>query len=500
VHEARAKQEMMPTPSRGLSAAGIKAPRIVPWALLAGVLYVAGMIKAPPWGGLLVLLLALVVIGAVFLLLRRVGLFLAAFVGFAVVAPFLSRIVELPLGWAKGTFFLLALPLWALVKAPSLDQWPWPARVRLPFLGFLVSAAIVVILAIVSFARGIDPILAADTARGLLLYPPLIFIAAEAVGDLRAVKTFLAWILVLCVVAAAGAVAQALVGIDLMSRLGVNLETWGLAYVAIDPVSGKFFQRVFSVLDDQVALASFSLVGLALSLFFLEIGQRAGKRLLCVLAFALCTYSLVLTYNITVMLGTALFVLILVWKRRSPRLLAVFLAVTLTVTGLAWLHFGSLLRNRIVTSFSTDVATSTSMAARIEENRRAISMFAQDPIIGQGLGSTANAGLYYRMGLADEITGGIATDNFYMTAAVEGGVIGLGAVLLLHLLPFWGLLKMGRSRCREYRILARIGGVWVVVLLLLNFSNAPMNTNPTNLLYWCLGGLAWRVSDEGLPE
>jgi hypothetical protein len=459
------------------------------------------MIKAPPWGGLLVLLLVPVLVAAVFLLLRRIGLFLAVFLGFAVVAPLLSRVVQLPLGWAKGTFFLLVLPLWGLVKAPLLGRWSWPARMRLPFLCFLISAALLGLLAAVSFFRGIDPLLVADAVRGLLLYPPLMFLAAEAVGDLRAVKSFLAWILSTCVLAAAGAVAQALAGIELMSRLGVHQDdARGVVYVAVDPVSGRFFQRVFSVLDDQIALASFSLVGLALCLFFLEIDRRRSRRVLYVLAFALCTYSLILTYNMTVMVGTGLFILILVWRRRSPRLLAVFLAVILAVSGLAWLHFGPLLKNRFVSSFSTEVGVSTSLVARIEEHHRAVSMLAQDPIIGQGLGSTAGAGLYYRMGLSEGITGGMATDNFYMTMAVEGGVIGLCAVLLLHLVPLWGLLRLGRSRSPEYRTLARVGGVWALVLLLMNLSNAPMNTNPTNLLYWCLGGLAWRASDEGLPE
>jgi O-antigen ligase len=486
--------------ARGITLSRTPFPWIVPAGVLAGFLYVGGMIKSPPWGGLLVLLLALVLATAVFLLLRRIGIFLAAFLGFAVIAPLLSRVVELPLGWAKGTFFLMALPLWGLAKVSLLERWSWPARMRVPFLCFLTSAALLVMLAIVSLVRGVDPLLVADAVRGQLLYPPLMFLAAEAIGDLQGVKTFLAWILFACAVAAAGAVAQALVGIEVMSRLGVNLETWGLAYVAIDPLSGKFFQRVFSILDDQIALASFSLVGLALSLLFLEIGHGRARRFFCVLAFALCTYSLILTYNMTVLIGTTLFVLVLVWKRRSPRLLAAFLAVILAVSGLAWLHFGPLLKNRLASSFTTEVGVSTSLVARIEENRRAVSMFIQEPIIGHGLGSTANAGLYYRMGLAEGITGGIATDNFYMTTALEGGVIGLGAVLLLHLLPLWGLLRLGRSRFREYRVLARIGAVWVVVLLLMNLSNAPMNTNPTNLLYWCLGGLAWRMAGEGLPE
>ncbi len=482
------------------TGAGTEALRFAPWGLLAGVLYVGGLLKAPPWGGLFALLLALVVAGAVYLLLRRVGLFLAVFLGFAVVAPFLSRIVGLPLGWAKGTLFLLAFPLWALAKAPLLDRWPWPAQVRIPFLGYLVSAALLTLLAAVSFVRGTDPLLAANATRALLLYPPLMFLAAEAVGDLRAVKTFLACILGACALAAAGAVAQALVGIELMSGLGINLETFGAAYVAVDPLSGRFFQRVFSILDDQVALASFSLVGLALSLFFLEVVRRPARRIWCILAFALCTYSLILTYNITVMAGTALFVLALVWKHRSPRLLTVFLAVVVLVAGLAWLHFGPLLKNRLASSFSTEVGVSTSLVVRIEEQQRALAMLAQEPIIGHGLGATASGGLYYRMGLAETISGGIATDNYYLTTLLEGGLIGLVAVLILHLIPLWGVVRMARSGCREYRVLAGIGGVWAVILLLMNLSNAPMNTNPTNLLYWCLGGLAWRVSGEGVPE
>jgi O-antigen ligase len=91
---------------------------------------------------------------------------------------------------------------------------------------------------------------------------------------------------------------------------------------------------------------------------------------------------------------------------------------------------------------------------------------------------------------------GFATDNFYMTTALETGLLGLAAILALHLLPLIGLSRLGRSRHPDDRLFATMFGSAVFVLLLMNFSNGQMNTNPTNLLYWSLTGMAWRGAKD----
>jgi hypothetical protein len=102
------------------------------------------------------------------------------------------------------------------------------------------------------------------------------------------------------------------------------VETGAIAFIAIDPISGKIYQRLFSILDDQAAVATFSFVGIAVALYILSTCHRRGARAIVLLALALNSYALLLTYNMTTLSGTFLFVLILTVRRKSPRLLVSF--------------------------------------------------------------------------------------------------------------------------------------------------------------------------------
>jgi O-antigen ligase len=358
---------------------------------------------------------------------------------------------------------------------------------------------VMALLALLSVLRGLDPVLVGDAWKAYLTAPPILFVAAEASEHPREVRSFLWWVLALTVLTAGGAIAQALIGIDLLARTGMNLGTGAVAFVSIDPVTGRFFQRVFSILDDQLALAAFSFCGIALSLLLAETTRRAGTRLLLLVLAGLNAYALLLTYNITVFLGTALFVFIHMCRKRSPRLLAGALILGLVVLGVAWLRYGDLVQNRLMTSFSVHSGVSTSLNSRLEANRQAWGMFRREPLVGGGLGSTASSMVYYRLGVRPDFIGGFATDNHYMTVALEAGLLGLAALLALHALPLWGLYRLRRRRLPGSGPFIAVAGSAVLVLLLMNFSNAPMNTNPSNLLFWILTGLIWRESARS-PE
>ncbi len=462
------------------------------------LLFLAGSILRPPLGGLIALFVAVLIGAAIALLIRRPGVFLALFLAYATFAPILSRVVHLPLGWFKGTFFLLILPLWILSRAASPGRRSWARAARTPLLCYSFAAALLLVLGAVSALRGIPALQVLDALRGYLLYPPLLFVALEASGDSGRVRRFLWFILGLTGLVAAGAIVQSFIRVEDLLRLGLQVETGAVVFIAIDPISGKFYQRLFSILDDQSSVAAFAFVGIVLSLYLIVVARKK-ERIPLFVTLALNAYALLLTYNMTTLSGTVLFVLLLVIRRRSARLLAVFLLIAALIGGMAWLRYGDLIKNRLVTSFSLKTGVSTSLVVRVEENRQALKMLADEPVLGQGLGSTANAFVYYRLKMRSSFEGGFSADNFYMTTALEAGLLGLAAVLLLHLLPLLGLRGLGRSRDPAERAFAAVIGSAAFVLLLMNFSNGPMNTNPTNLLFWSLAGFAWRAS-SGTPR
>jgi len=393
----------------------------------------------------------------------------------------------------------MVLPVWILSRV-STGRWTWVDAARTPLLCYAFSAVVFSVLGLLSVMRGIGYLQIIDSLKGYLLYPPLLFIAFEAASDRARARRFLWFALGLTAVVGVGAVLQSFLRVEDLLRLGLKVETGAVVFIAIDPISGKVYQRLFSILDDQSSVAAFSFVGIALSLYLLSTCSRRGARLLVLAALALNAYTLLLTYNMTTLAGTILFILILVIRRRSPRLLVSFLLVTLLIGTMAWVRYGDLIRNRLVTSFSLKEGVSTSLVARVESNRKALWMLKEEPFLGRGMGSTANAFVYYRLGMRSSFEGGFATDNFYMTTALETGFLGLAAILLLQALPLIGLSRLARRGNREDHLLSTILGSAVFVFLLMNFSNGQMNTNPTNLLYWALTGMAFRGAAEWREE
>jgi O-antigen ligase len=339
-----------------------------------------------------------------------------------------------------------------------------------------------------------------ETLKGHVLYPPMLFLAMEAAGDRRKMRQFALLVLGLTGFVAAGAVVQSFVPIDLLLRTGLSVETGSVVFIAIDPISGKIYQRLFSVLDDQSSVAAFSFLGIVLAVYLLTSAKKARHRVPILALLGINAYALILTYNMTTLSGVILFFVLLIARMRSVRLLTWFLLVTLLVSGVAWARYGEFIRNRLVTSFTLKEGVSTSLYIRVASNKRAIRMAQQNPILGQGLGATANAYVYYRLGMRRSIEGGFAVDNFYMTTLLESGIIGLGALLMMHSLPILGFWALRRnSSDPDDRALSVVGGTAVIVFLLMNFSNGQMNTNPTNLVFWSMTGAVWRRAWDSRP-
>lgn len=484
---------LVPTPA---ALGAIPPVRLSAAAILLGLaIFVAGCIMLPPLGGLLALVVVSTVGLAIWLLIARPGLFLVLFLIYAAFAPFLSRVTDLPLGWFKGIFFAMILPIWILSRATKTG-WSIASAAKLPLLCYAVSFVIFGVLGLLSIARDVPLLQIINALKGFLLYPPVLFIAFEASSERAQVRRFLWFALGLTAVVGLGALLQSFTSVEVLLRMGLKVETGAVVFLAIDPISGKIYQRLFSILDDQSSVAAFSFVGITLSVYLLSTCRGRKLKFLVLLALALNAYTLILTYNMTTLTATILFVMILIVRLRSARLLGWFLVATLVIGTIAWVRYGELIQNRLLTSFTLKKGVSTSLVARVESNRKALWMLKEEPFLGRGLGSTANAFVYYRLGMRSSIEGGFTVDNMYMTTVLETGFLGLASILLIQLLPLIGLSRLSKRGRADDRLFATIMSSSVFVFLLMNFSNGQMNTNPTNLLYWALTGASFRAARD----
>lgn len=484
--------------SRGLG--GVRAPGAVTWigaaAAFTLLVYAAGTAYAPPFGGVAALTGLLAAATAAWLLVERPGIFLVVFLGYATFAPIVGRIAHLPFGWFKGIFFMALFPLWALSRVLTGRSRSYTEAIRLPLLCYAWVMFVMAALAALALLRGVPPLLVLDTLKAHLLYPVLLFIGAEVTTSRRGLRRFIAYVVGLTVCVAAGAIIQSFMSVETLLSLGLSLETGSVAFVAIDPISGKMYQRLFSILDDQSAVAAFALLGIAACLYLVLTAPRRTRPWLLA-ALGLNAYALILTYNITTLLATILLIAMIVLRLRSTRILVSFLAIAALVSTLAVVRYGELISHRLSTSFSLRAGVSTSLVSRVESNRRAIRMAMDHPLIGEGLGSTANYFVYYRLGARSSAKGGFTTDNFYMTTLLETGLVGLASLAALHALPLIALAAMRRRRVvhPDDLKLVIVAESTYIVFLLMNFSNGQMNTNPTNLVYWAFAGALFRAKD-----
>ncbi len=468
----------------------------VPLLILGLAIYVAGMVYLPPHGGLLAILAPLALWLALYALIRRPGLFLAAFLLIAIAAPLVGRFSDVPLGWLKGMVFFGAFPVWALSRVLTWRRQPWWDAARIPFLTMLLAVVFVALLAVIAMARQVPVLPILNAYKGHLLYPPLLFLALETSGDARDTRRFLWWVVALVWMVGLGAVVQSLMGFAELHSMGLSLETGAVAFAVEDPISGQKYQRVFSTLDDQIALASFAFIGIVLCLYLWGRVRSRGQRWLVALTLLLSAYTLVMTYNMTVLVGAVLFIVILAVRSRNPRLLLGLLVGLLVVGTIAYIQVGDLVRNRLIASFVVREGLGTSLQVRAHNNANALNILAGEPLLGLGLGATADTGVFQRLGLAAGGSGGLSTDNAWMNIALECGLVGLAVIVLLYTLPFWALRRLCRSASPERRAMGFIVGSAVLVLLLMNFSNGTMRTNPTNLVYWLIAGWTWRQAWE----
>lgn len=261
--------------------------------------------------------------------------------------------------------------------------------------------------------------------------------------------------------------------------------------VAEDPVP----TRVFSILKSPNILGSFMVLIAPLSLAFAANSRSFLKKLIYLGSFGVMSACLLFTYTRVAWFAyiAALGIYFLIRDKR--------LILILAVTAVLMYLFVPSINSRISYLLSPQYIISSLSGGRLIRWIQGIGIFRENLLYGVGLGRFGGA-----VAMNNKMPGTFYMDNYYLKTAVEGGLAGLSAFLILVLnVVVWGIraiFKLSRESDKEkfnfaVSIFAGLAGV-LVHNLVENVFEVPMMT----AYFWLMAAILLfiaRTAGFGLP-
>jgi hypothetical protein len=326
------------------------------------------------------------------------------------------------------------------------------------------------------------------------------------------------------VLAALFGIVQRLLGPSRMSLVGIPQSELmrSMAFLAAETAETGHLDletglRAFSFFDTHHAFSAFLVLAI-LALLVLN-SQRMVRRSAYWLGMAVLGLGLVVTFNLTNILSTALALLIFIFLQRGGRLSAIgrifkskrtWQAITVAAVGIALvLMTSATVRNRILGVFDVRqgaAGAGGSLAYRLEGFVSGAQAVVDYPL-GFGLFLSATGGIEYGSplnryvrvnGYFEERQVFFSGDNWFQWLSVQLGLPLFLLYLLLFILPIvagwqWrngrprGLLRSMLHACLTLVVVVFAGGV----------SNSPILAfPPSNLLFWGAVGLLMRLATK----
>lgn len=304
-----------------------------------------------------------------------------------------------------------------------------------------------------------------EGVRVYLEYALWFFVGLNLPDRPRQVKTFTAFFIFFCTVAAIYGIGQYIAGVPVPT-------SW------VDQAEAGVRCRAFSFVGSPNVLGSLMALAIPVSIAGCFSAVQLLPRVTYVLATATMALCLFLTFSrgawFAAFIGLVIFSLM-----RSPRLL---LAVAAISIGAPIVSPG--VAGRILYLFSSGYVDASQRSGRISRWQAAFEKIHQHPFVGEGFGRFGGAVA------TRAIPGNFYVDNFYLKTAAESGLIGL-ATLVFVFLSAW------RAGYRAFAALSRpfektlaaaiLSGLSAVLIhnLVENIFETPLMST----LFWLFLGL-----------
>ncbi|NLY17921.1 MAG: O-antigen polymerase [Clostridiaceae bacterium] len=332
----------------------------------------------------------------------------------------------------------------------------------------------------------------------------LLFVAAPdfsiGVEGLRAVIQYILWFFVVVQLLKTPKGVKRLLNVLLISGLLVSLYGIYQYILAVqipsswtDIAEGEVRTRVFSIFTRPNMLAGYLslLIPVAVGMYFAE---KERKRKIYV-ASAIGAMSLCLLFTMSrggwifCFLALIIFVFLKNRKLVAPVIVAMAAVFMFTVV------FVPSISNRILYLLSSDYIESSSVGGRVYRTITGYRLFMENFWLGMGHGQFGGS-----VALNHKLNNTFSMDNYYMKTAVEMGIFGLTAFLMLMYSTIaWCLRALSRIKDNAQKDWTRgiIAGLSAIIMF--NLSENMFEIPLISTYFWLLAGVVMFLA-YGKPQ
>lgn len=232
-------------------------------------------------------------------------------------------------------------------------------------------------------------------------------------------------------------------------------------------------------------------VVIALILFHIFLLKITGilnlKKLPATILIMLLGVGLILSFSrITFLIFIILFISLgIIYKRKMVK----YYFVVLFFLFIANLVLNNFLLENFLSSFGLgkNVLGINSTAARIDILNKGLTLFAEKPIFGYGLGITDAPSRHYAEILK---FGYLSTDNFYLKLLLESGIIGASLFIIFIAISIskgWKVYQNVSDPYLKTLCLSLILGI--IMITMVNTANTVLELSAINCIFWIMLGL-----------
>lgn len=322
----------------------------------------------------------------------------------------------------------------------------------------------------------------------------LLFVAAPdltiGIEGLRVVIQYMLWFFVVTQLLRSPEGAKRLLNILVLSGLLVGL--YGIYQFAIavnvpahwtDLKEGPVRTRVFSIFTTPNMLAGYLtlLIPIAVGLFIAD--KSKPRKVYYAAAIAIMGMCLLFTMARQGWIACCISMIVYVWFKNKKLLLPAVLGIAALFV--FCMFFVPSVSSRILYLLSPDYLISSNKGGRVFRWTQALELFRQNFWTGMGLGQYGGS-----VALSHKLNNSVSLDNYYLKTAVEMGIFGLTALLMLVYSLFArcsrAVAKIQDTMQKDWAIGILSGLVGVI---LYNFTENMLEIPLISTYFWMSAGI-----------
>jgi len=352
---------------------------------------------------------ALIVCGAAVIILfadyEKATIIVAMFTVFEFILRTLIRHPLISSIWDEVAL-LLCFGLWFYKWMRFRKQTPYRSTpLDLSIVFFMVVSVLLLFIAAPDLAIGIEGL------RVVIQYMFWFFVVTQLLKTPAGAKRIINIVLLTALFVALYGIFQFIVGVEIPSN-------W------VDQAEGKVRTRAFSIFTSPNMLAGYLslLIPVSVGMFFAE--KNKARKIYYGIVTVCMGFALLFTLSRSGWIFCFCALLFYVWMKNRkfivPMLLCMLALFILSVI------FMPSVANRILYLFSPAYYASSSTGGRIYRAVKGFELWKQYPLFGMGLGQFGGS-----VALSHKLNNTFSMDNYYLKTAVEMGITGLIALLVL---------------------------------------------------------------------